>query len=89
MGYNIEIHPVCQEEIHKICRKNPALENALRKKMDEIVQNPYHYKPLKHDLAHERRVHIMKSFVLKFEINEGTRTVRFIFFGHHDDAYRR
>ena len=47
------------------------------------------YKPLKYGLAGERRVHIMKSFVLKFEVDEAGKAVKFIFFGHHDDAYER
>ena len=89
MTYNIEINPKCKEEIHKLCKKNPVLEKSLKNKMEEILENPQHYKPLRHDLAGERRVHIMKSFVLKYEINEETKTVTFIFFGHHDDAYRR
>jgi mRNA-degrading endonuclease RelE of RelBE toxin-antitoxin system len=57
--------------------------------MKEILENPEHYKPLRHDLAGERRVHILKSFVLKFEIDEENKTVTFLFFGHHDEAYRR
>ncbi len=89
MTYNTEINPKCKEEIHKLCKKNPVLEKSLKNKMEEILENPQHYKPLRHDLAGERRVHIMKSFVLKYEINEETKTVTFIFFGHHDDAYRR
>lgn len=87
--YTIEIKPSCQEKIEKLCKKNPVLRDALENKMNEIVKSPYHYKPLKYDLAGERRVHIMKSFVLKFEIDETHKTVTFIFFGHHDEAYRR
>ena len=87
--YNIEIKPSCQRDIDKLCKKNPVLKEALEKKMNEIVQNPQHYKPLKYDLAGERRVHIMKSFVLKFEIHEYTKIVEFFFFGHHDEAYKR
>ena len=87
--YNIEIKPSCQRDIEKLCRKNPVLREALEKKMNEIVQNPQHYKPLKYALAGERRVHIMKSFVLKFEIHEDRKAVEFFFFGHHDGAYRR
>ncbi len=87
--YNPEIKPSCQETIEKLCKKNPVLKEALEKKMSEITENPQHYKPLKYDFAGERRVHIMKSFVLKFEINEVSKTVTFIFFGHHDEAYRR
>ena len=87
--YHAEIKPSCQRDIEKLCKKNPVLREALEKKMNEIVQTPYHYKPLQYGLAGERRVHIMKSFVLKFEINEAAKLVAFIFFGHHDDAYRR
>ena len=84
-----EIKPSCLKDIEKLCKKNQVLVEALEKKMNEIVKNLQHYKPLKYDLAGERRVHIMKSFVLKFEIQEDTRTVIFLFFGHHDDAYKR
>ncbi|MBS3090781.1 type II toxin-antitoxin system RelE/ParE family toxin [Candidatus Pacearchaeota archaeon] len=89
MSYSIYVHPKCQEEINKLCKKNPVLGSSLRKKMNEIIQNPQHYKPLRYDLSGERRVHIMKSFVLKFEIDESAKTVKFIFFGHHDEAYKR
>jgi mRNA-degrading endonuclease RelE of RelBE toxin-antitoxin system len=65
------------------------MEDALKKKMNEILQNPYHYKPLGYNLAGVRRVHIMKSFVLQYEINESAKEVRFLAFDHHDDAYRR
>ena len=87
--YNAEIKPSCQRDIDKLCKKNPVLREALEKKMNEILENPQHYKPLKYDLAGEKRVHIMKSFVLKFEVDEQTKNVTFIFFGHHDEAFRR
>lgn len=89
MTYLIEVMPSCHEAILKKCRRNPVLEEAVKKKIDEIVENPYHYKPLRYDLAGQRRVHILKNFVLKFDIDENTKTVRFVFFGHHDEAYRR
>ena len=85
--YSVEIKPSCQKEIDKKCKKNSELAKALEKKMTEIVQNPEHYKPLKYDLAGERRAHIMKSFVLKFEVDENSKTVTFIAFAHHDEAY--
>ncbi len=89
MTYEWEVHQKCQEEIEKSCHKNPVLGKILRNKMKEIVQNPSHYKPLKYDLAGERRVHIMKSFVLKFEIDENKKNIVFLSFRHHDEAYRR
>lgn len=89
MIYRIEIKPSCKESIIKLCKKNPVLEKAISNKMEQILENPQHFKLLRHDLAGERRVHIMKSFVLKDEINENTKTVTLLFFGHHDEAYKR
>lgn len=87
--YLLEIKPSCQKDIEKLCKHNPLLKEIIRKKMIEIIQNPHHYKPLKYDLAGERRVHVMKNFVLKFEVQELKQTVLFIFFGHHDEAYNK
>ena len=87
MSYNYEIEPSCKKTINKLCKKNPLLKKILDRKMDEIIQNPSHYKPLKYGLSGEKRVHIMKSFVLKFSVNENTRLVTFLTFGHHDQAY--
>jgi len=89
MTYFIEIKPSCQDNIRKLCKKNPVLEHSLKNKIEEIIQNPYHYKPLSYGLAGERRVHIVKSFVLKFSVDESRKTVIFLFFGHHDEAYQR
>jgi len=89
MIYSYVIHPKCKKEINKACSKNPVLRTIIKKKIQGIILNPSHYKPLMHDLAGERRVHIMKSFVLKFEVNENRKVVTFLAFTHHDDAYKR
>lgn len=89
MRYNIEIKPSCKENIKKLCKKNPVLEKAIKNKIEQILDNPQRFKPLRHGLAGERRVHIMKSFVLKYKIDENTKTVTFLLFDHHDEAYRR
>ncbi|MBU2634124.1 MAG: type II toxin-antitoxin system RelE/ParE family toxin [Nanoarchaeota archaeon] len=89
MNYSYVLHLKCKKEIDKICKKNNILEKSLRKKMKEILENPYHYKPLKYNFSGERRVHIMKSFILKYKIDEERKTIIFLFFGHHDNAYKR
>ena len=89
MTYSMLVSDECEKNIEKLCKKNNSMREALKNKMNEIIENSNHYKPLKHDLAGERRVHIMKSFVLKFEIDENKKIVEFIFFGHHDEAYKR
>ena len=87
--YTYEIIPSLQRTLNKLSKKDKKTYEAVMNKIEEIIENPQHYKPLKYDLAGERRVHIMKSFILKFEIDENTKTVIFIFFGHHDEAFRR
>ena len=89
MSYSLIVSEDCEKRMIKLCGKNPVLEHALKNKIKEILQNPQHYKPLKYNLTGEKRVHIMKSFVLKFKINENTKTVTLLFFGHHDEAYSR
>ena len=66
MKYGIEIKSSCKESIAKLCKKNPVLEKAIRNKIEQILKNPHHFKQLMHNLAGERIVHIMKSFVLKY-----------------------
>ena len=87
MTYVIDIHPRCKRDINKACRKNPVLEKVLRKKISEIAENPFHYKPLRYSLKGRRRVHILKSFVLTFKIIPERNIVQFLSFRHHDEAY--
>ena len=87
MIYIPSFAPICEKQINKATRKNPVLRKILDNKIREILINPYHFKPFKYDLAGERSVHIMKSFVLKLTIDEQKKRVVFIFFGHHDRAY--
>lgn len=89
MGYSFEIKPSCRKDINKLCRKNAELRKAIESKISEILENPLHYKPLQYDLAGERRVHILKSFVLIFVIHENRHLVEFLKFDHHDNAFQR
>ena len=87
--YDYKIIPSLQRTLNKLSKKDKKTYEAVISKIEEVLKNPLHFKPLMHDLAGERRVHIMKSFVLKYEIDEQNKTVVFIFFGHHDEAYFR
>ena len=89
MTYIPDFMSVCQRAIKKATKKNLLLGKIITKKIDQIILNPHHYKPLRYDLAGQRRVHIMNNLVLKFTIDEKNKTVTFIFFGHHDQAYQR
>ena len=87
--YSYEILPSLQKTLTKLSKRDKRTYEVVINKIKEILENPQHYKPLKYDLAGEKRVHIMKNFVLKFEVDENKKVVKFIFFGHHDEAFKR
>jgi len=87
MAYNLEYSESCKTDIRKLCHRNSVLENALRKKINQILEMPQHFKPLRAPLQNRRRVHIMNCFVLIYEVIEETKSVRLLKFSHHDDAY--
>jgi addiction module RelE/StbE family toxin len=64
---------------------NPHLMIVL-KKIEQILENPYHYKPLRGDHHGSRRVHI-GSFVLVYEVREYDKTVLILDYEHHDKVY--
>ncbi|MEK6960750.1 MAG: type II toxin-antitoxin system RelE/ParE family toxin [Nanoarchaeota archaeon] len=72
-----------EKDIRSIKRDKILFERLLNK-VDEILQNPEHYKPLKNVLKGKRRAHI-GSFVILFEVE--TDKVIFYRFEHHDKVY--
>jgi mRNA-degrading endonuclease RelE of RelBE toxin-antitoxin system len=85
--YELEFSPSCRESISKKCRKDKALEEALWKKISQILENPRAFKPLRAPLEGRWRVHV-GSFVLIYKIAEEKKTVWLLKFSHHDEAYR-
>ena len=87
MAYYLEITENCQQQIKKRTSKNNAEKEAFKKKLTQILEAPYRFKPLGNELSGTRRVHIATSFVLIYEIIEDTKTVRLLRYKHHDEAY--
>lgn len=83
MAYKQEFTKPFLKDVKSI-KKDKFLLNRLHKKIDEIIQNPEHYKPLSGPLKGKRRVHI-GSYVLIFEVKGDA--VIFHAFKHHDYAY--
>ncbi|KYC44809.1 MAG: hypothetical protein APG12_00003 [Candidatus Methanofastidiosum methylothiophilum] len=53
------------------------------------MSTPYLFKPLKGDMKGARRVHISKSFVLVYAIDEKNKIIRLLDYDHHDKIYRK
>ena len=85
--YSPALLPSLLRKLRKLSRKDRARYETVKAKIDEIVRNPHHYKPLGNVMAGERRVHF-GSFVLTFSVDEKTQIILFIDFDHHDKIYR-
>lgn len=75
------------KKLKKLKKKDRVQFEAVRKKIRQILKNPYVYKPLKNILKGRYRVHI-GHFVLLFVIHEKEKVVEFIEYEHHDKVYK-
>ena len=85
--YFLATKPNVDKIFSKLEKKNPKQLKIIFNKLKEVVEDPYHFKPLKGDMRGARRVHIDKSFVLTFEIDENNKVVRLLDYDHHDKIY--
>ena len=85
--YKLRIEDRLKRQLKKLYKKDRNLYEACMKKMEEVIKNPEHYKPLTNDLKGIRRVHLIKSFVLAFRIEENA--VKFLDIDHHDKIYKK
>ena len=84
--YRLEIEEEVLKAFKKLRKKDVKQLEAIRKKVDQILNDPLQFKPLRHPLEGLWRVHI-GSFVLVYEVCHKTNTVRLLMYKHHDEAY--
>ncbi len=87
MLYDLEISEEAEKKFLKLKKKNINQLRMINKKVLQIRESPYHFKPLRGDMQGARRVHIDKSFVLTYEILEKEKKVRILDYDHHDKVY--
>ena len=87
MEYRLQISEELDKVFSKLAKKNKKQLQIINKKIGQILQNPYHFKPLRGDMHGARRVHIDTSFVLTYEIDEEKKLIRLLDFDHHDYVY--
>jgi len=85
--YVLHISPDLDKVFSKLIKKNKKQYEIIMKKVEEIVQNPQHYKNLRVPLQHLKRVHIDKYFVLVFSVDENNKTITLEDYDHHDNIY--
>jgi YafQ family addiction module toxin component len=84
--YSLEIEEEVYRAFKKLIKKDRKHLEAINKKIEQILNDPFQFKPLKHPLDGLRRVHV-GSFVLIYEVFENQKTVRVLKYKHHDQAY--
>jgi len=87
MSYQYEFRESAEKILQKLAKKNPKQLLIIEKKIEEIIENPRHYKNLRSPLQHLKHVHIDRSFVLVFSVDETTKTIIFEDYDHHDNIY--
>ena len=87
MPYFLAVSDEADKKFQKLRNKNKKQLEIIENKIQKILENPYHFKPLRGDMHGARRVHIDKSFVLTYEIIETEKIVRILDYEHHDNIY--
>jgi YafQ family addiction module toxin component len=86
--YSLKIKPSLDDTFNKLTKKDKKQMEILTRKIEEILQNPQHYKNLRAPLQHLKRVHVGKSYVLIFSVDENAKTVTLEDYDHHDVIYK-
>lgn len=86
--HSLELRESIESKFKKISKKDKKQMIIIEKKISQILGNPYMFKPLKSPLNNLRRVHVMKSFVLIYSINEKEKAIIIEAYEHHDKAYK-
>ncbi|MEK6834895.1 MAG: addiction module toxin RelE [Nanoarchaeota archaeon] len=86
--YDYGLRKEVEDIFFKLAKKNSKQLEIIYKRIDEIRQNPQHYKNLRSPLQDYKRVHIDKSFVLIFSVDENAKNVIIEYYDHHDNVYK-
>ena len=86
--YRLAIKEKLDMKFKKLRKKDKEMLRLIKRKVQDILEDPYRFKPLRKPLQNKRRVHIGGSFVLIDEVNEEEKMVTLFGFDHHDNVYR-
>jgi len=89
MAYELLVSELLDRKLKKLAKRGKAQLEAIAKKVAQIREDPHRFKPLRGSMAGIRRVHIEKSFVLSYEIDENAKVLRLLDYEHHDNAYQK
>ncbi|MGA8856438.1 MAG: type II toxin-antitoxin system RelE/ParE family toxin [Candidatus Bathyarchaeia archaeon] len=85
--YALEAREHVDRIFKKLAKRNRNQMEVIAKKIEEILEDPHRFKPMRFPLGGMRRTHF-GSFVLLFSIDEQRKTVILEDYEHHDSVYR-
>lgn len=86
--YTLAVRKSVDRILSKLAKKDPKRMRALERKVKQILEDPHRFKSLKAPMHHLRRVHVGKSFVLVYSIDERNKVVVIEDYAHHDEIYQ-
>jgi addiction module RelE/StbE family toxin len=82
--YELLLSHTAHKKLEKLQEKNPTQYQHVHKKVEQILKNPDHYKPLSGDLHGTRRVHV-GDYVLIYHLENNRIMIQD--YDHHDHVY--
>jgi YafQ family addiction module toxin component len=86
--YKLAVKENLDKKFKKLQKKDKEMLRLIDRKVQDILECPYRFKPLRKPLQNKRRVHVGGAFVLIYEVNEKEKTVTLLDFDHHDNIYK-
>jgi len=88
LPYLLKVKPHLAKTFKKLGKKDPAQLEAIHRKVNQILEEPYRFKPLRAPMQNKRRVHVIGPFVLVYAIHESEKVVELWDYDHHDNIYQ-
>lgn len=85
--YDIKVRGHVDKIFAKMRKRERHNLEIIYKKLEEVCENPRKFKPLNVPMQNLRRLHVLKSFVITFSIDDSTHTIWIEDYDHHDNIY--
>ena len=86
--YKLAVKESLDKKFKKLQKSDKEMLRLIERKVQDILEGPHRFKPLRKPLQNRRRVHVGGAFVLVYEVNEKEKLVTLLDFDHHDNIYK-
>ena len=87
--YKLAVKESLDRKLKRLRTKDKEMLRLIELKVNDILADPYRFKPLRKPMQNKRRVHVGGPFVLIYEINEKEGLITLLDFDHHDNIYKK